>query len=174
MELQSTGTEQSGYQQKQLGANKNWRYTIMGMTAEQVIELKAKLKAELARRCGNGSVAEFASEQYDFSNVPKSGEPITVEQGQKTVDLLLKIMDYGDLKQVTKGDTLPDSFDAELIDLVDRLSKEEFTGEETEQSSCRGACTGLCVGSCVGLCNGCTGCSGTSGASVTHEITGTL
>ena len=52
----------------------------MAMTAAQVVELKEKLKAELARRNGNGSVAEFASEEYDFTEVPKEGQPITEEQ----------------------------------------------------------------------------------------------
>ena len=142
----------------------------MAMTAAQVVELKEKLKAELARRNGNGSVAEFASEEYDFTEVPKEGQPITEEQGKKIIDLLLQICDYKDLRYVTRGDTIPEAFDTELLDLVERLSKEERTGEPEEHSSCNGACTGLCVGSCSGLCNGCFGCSGTSGASIHGAI----
>lgn len=138
----------------------------MAITAAQVVELKKKLKAELYRRNGNGSVSEFASKEYDFTEVPEEGKPITEEQGKKIIDLLLKICDYKDLRYVTRGDTIPEAFDAELLDLVDKLSKEERTGEIDEKSSCNGACTGLCVGSCVGYCNGCFGCSGTSGAIV--------
>jgi hypothetical protein len=138
----------------------------MAMTAEQVIELKAKLKAELARRNGLGSVAEFASEQYEFNEVPQAGKPITADQGKKIIDLLLQICDYKDLRCVVKGDTLPEAFDAELLDLVDKLSQEQSTGEITEESSCRGLCTGLCVGSCINNCNGCIGCTGQSGAKI--------
>ena len=142
----------------------------MAMTAAQVVELKEKLKAELARRNGNGSVAEFASEEYDFTVIPKEGQPITEEHGKKIVDLLLQICDYKDLRYVVRGEAIPEAFDAELIDLVEKLSKEERTGTIDEVSSCNGACTGLCVGSCVGFCNGCFGCSGTSGALVHGTI----
>jgi hypothetical protein len=138
----------------------------MAMTAEQVIELKAKLKAELARRSGLGSVAEFASDEYDFTEVPQAGRAITADQGKKIIDLLLQICDYKDLRYVVKGDTLPEAFDAELLDLVDKLSKEQITGDSTEVSSCNGLCTGLCVGSCINTCNGCTGCTGSSGAKI--------
>lgn len=144
----------------------------MSMTAEQVIELKEKLKSELARRNGLGSVEQYASKEYDFNQIPKEGQPITADQGKKIIDLLLQICDYKDLRYVVRGDTIPEAFDTELLDLVDKLSKEEMTGELDEQSSCRGMCTGLCAGSCIKSCNGCSGCTGTSGG-ITSGTSGT-
>lgn len=135
----------------------------MSMTAEQVIELKEKLKAELARRNGVGSVAELAGPEYDFLENPKPGQPITADQGKKIIDLLIQICDYKDLRYVRAGDTIPEAFDVELLDLVEALSKEEATGYISESTSCNAACTGLCTGSCTVACNGCTGCTGLSG-----------
>ena len=144
----------------------------MALTAEQVVELKKKLKKELARRNGNGSVAEFSGPLYDFNTQPVVGEPIKMEHGKKIIDLLLQICDYKDLRYVVKGDVIPEAFDTELLDLIDKLSAEQctglipelvdkyFPGEKAETSSCNGACTGLCVGSCIGHCNGCVGCAG--------------
>lgn len=129
------------------------------MTAEQVIELKRKLKAELKRRDGIGSVASLADDKYDFLEEPEYGKPMTAEQGAKIIDLLIQICDYKDLKYVVRGEPIPEAFGEELIDFVDKLSKEEKTGEPDERTSCTGLCTGLCTGSCTGFCNGCTGTS---------------
>lgn len=144
------------------------------MTAEQVKELKAKIKDEMLRRNGNGSLAEYGSSSYDFSVVPQTGNQILTEHGQKTIDLLLRIEDYKDLKLVTKEDPIPSAFNPELFTEVERLANERITGESqataqlfndgrvAETSSCRGMCTGLCVGTCINQCNGCTGCTGVS------------
>jgi hypothetical protein len=143
------------------------------MTAAQVIDLKAKIKAEMARRKYYGSLStnggynyavkdsavNYASSTYDFTTTPSSGNAVLAEHGQKTVDLLLKIKDYGDLKKVVQNDPIPNSFDAALITYVNNLAKESITGSS---SSCRGACTGLCVGTCA---SGCSGCSSTNGSS---------
>ena len=145
------------------------------LTAAQAIELKAKIKAEMLRRNGFGSLAEYGTSSYDFTENPTKDELIMTEHGQKTVDLLLKIEDYGDLTLSEKGSLIPGSFSEVLLTEVDRLATEEKTGESVETvkdlfpdrtaevSSCRGDCTGLCVGSCTGLCNGCTGCTSTCG-----------
>ena len=129
------------------------------MQAHEINELKDKLKKELLRRNGEGSVAEFGSDEYDFIEKPFDGGGIKAEHGEKTVDLLLQIMDYKDLRYTNLGETIPQAFNRELIDVVDKLSQEERTGEseytvakhfpdrKPEHSSCRGACTGLCVGS---------------------------
>lgn len=129
----------------------------------QTIELKRLIKDEMARRNGNGSLAEFASAHYDFSVAPAYGQKTKPEHGQKTIDLLLKIKDYGDLRLVREDEAIPISFDASLLDYVRMLSAEQATGELSDRSSCRGACTGLCVGSCIGHCNGCSGCVATCG-----------
>ena len=133
------------------------------ITAEKVIELKAKIKAEMLRRNGHGSLEKYAGSSYDFTITPVKGELIKAEHGQKTVDLLLKIEDYGDLTLSEQYSKIPSSFTEELLTEIDRLASETKTGLLTEKSSCRGDCTGLCVGSCIGQCNGCTSCTASCG-----------
>lgn len=146
------------------------------MTVEEVKQLKALLKTELSRRNGIGSVSEYATNAYDFAVQPAIGGKTLVEHGQKTVDLVLKIEDYGDLVKVTENAPIPASFSPALIEEMRRLSTEARTGvtdktsaytedsnKQVESSSCRGMCTGLCVGTCTGFCNGCTGCSASCG-----------
>ena len=146
------------------------------MRASDLKDIKAAIKKELLRRNGYGSVASYGSSTYDFVRTPTVGQPIYKEFGEKTVDLLLKITDYKDLKPTKTGELIPTAFNREIIDFVNNtLAKEKFTGESTETvanlfpdrvpetSSCRGACTGLCVGSCINQCNGCTGCTASCG-----------
>ena len=133
------------------------------ITAEKVIELKAKIKAEMLRRNGHGSLESYGGSSYDFTITPVKGELVKAEHGQKTVDLLLKIEDYGDLTLSKQHSKIPSSFTEELLTEIDRLAGETKTGLSTEKSSCRGDCTGLCVGSCIGKCNGCTGCTASCG-----------
>lgn len=167
----------------------------MGISRSELSLLKTKLKAEMLRRNGLGaptrlytptvpfgSMTEYGSSAYDFTNSPEKGGKIHTEYGEKTVDLLLKIKNYDDLESTTEGSPIPKGFNSNLITIVDNLSKENFSGEteETisarkdagedvskltpESSSCSGACSGLCVGSCIGQCNGCySGCTSSCG-----------
>ena len=128
------------------------------LTANEIVTLKSKVKAEMARRSGYGSLSSFSGTAYDFATSPKQGGIILAEHGQKTIDLLLQIKDKDNLVLVKQNALIPDGFDSSLITYVDTLAKETMTGST---SSCRGACTGLCVGTCSGGCNGCSGgCSG--------------
>lgn len=151
------------------------------MRASDLAAMKAAIKNELSRRNGFGSVAQYAGAQYDLSKQPSIGEKIRPEYGQKTIDLLLRICDYGDLRKVQLDDPIPKSFSPKLTNYVNTvLAKEQKTGHtrETiallqavgsgsglvpESSSCRGDCTGLCVGSCIGCCNGCSSCAASCG-----------
>lgn len=134
------------------------------MNANEVNVLKAKLKAECQRRNHNGSLAQYASSEYDFTNVPVAGAAILEEHGKKTVDILLQVKDKNDLQFVTKDNTIPSGFGTDLLAYVDQLASEATEGSV---SSCRGGCTGLCLGACSSgcsgcnsQCNGCTGCTG--------------
>lgn len=145
------------------------------MKAKKVKELKRKLKNELHRRNGYGSVAHLAANRYNFDEQPEDGKPIKAEHGEKTVNLLLQIEDVDGLTAVRKGDPIPEAFNEKLIEVVEKLAGEEMNGEseftarmihtnkKAERSSCRAECTGLCVGSCIGFCNGCHGCTGCNG-----------
>lgn len=137
------------------------------MTAETVNQIKAKIKAELLRRNGHGSVASYADVSYDFLTIPATDNWVLTEQGQKTVNLLLKIEDYGNLFRSEKSSYIPSDFTESLLTELDRLSKETKTGLSTEVSSCRGDCTGLCISSCISQCNGCSGCTASCGTGCT-------
>ena len=132
-------------------------------TVSQLIELKNKIKQEMLRRNGHGSLEQYASAQYDISPIPTSGSPITAEHGQKTSDLLLQVKDYDGLMISKSNYPISAGFTTRILAIVNELASEQKTGLDTETSSCRGACTGLCVGSCHGQCNGCTGCTASCG-----------
>lgn len=134
------------------------------ITPSETIELKRRIKAEMARRNGYGSLAEFADASYDFNVQPAYGEKTLVEHGAKTIDLLLQICDHGDLALVKENNPIPTSFDSSLLDYVNLLAAEPRTGDPAEHSSCRSHCSGLCAGSCVGQCNGCQGCTASCGS----------
>lgn len=131
------------------------------LTVEQIIEIKAKLKAELKRRNLNdstssfGSVSEFAGEEYDFTTVPKKDSQILQEQGEKTINLLYRITDNEVCEYVQDEGKIPSDVNfSSLSSYIDNLATEKI---EDTFSHCRGACTGLCFGSCIGMCNGCSG-----------------
>lgn len=106
---------------------------MASMTAAQVIALKAKIKAEMARRKGYGSLStstgynyakkdsavNYSGTAYDFTTTPTKGGTVLTEHGQKTVDLLLRIAERGNLKKVAKGDPIPSSFNNDLSTWVD-------------------------------------------------------
>lgn len=133
------------------------------VTAQQANELHEKIKAEMLRRNGHGSLASFGGSDYNFTKAPTVGELVEVEHGDKTVDLILQIEDFGDLILSEQYSQIPTDFSEVLSTEIDRLASEAKTGLTSEVSSCRGDCTGLCVGSCHGKCNGCTGCTASCG-----------
>ena len=148
----------------------------IAMTTSQLIIIKSRIDAELARRNGNGSLNEYSNLNFDEPPLAQSPEQgIRREYGEKTIDLLLKICDYKDLVLTKSGGIIPDAFNYEdMMLLLDILSAEERTGisddnvqkgygDKAEFSSCRGMCSGLCVGSCIGMCNGCSGCIASCG-----------
>ena len=127
-------------------------------TATDIINLKSIIKTEMGRRNGYGDVSTFSSTAYDFVAVPTVNQAVLVEQGQKIIDIALKIKDIPNLKNVAKNDIV------KALDIVNSnfvaYATETMTGST---SSCRGACTGLCLGSCTTGCTGCTGCAGCTG-----------
>ena len=134
------------------------------LTAKRLIELKALVKAEMARRKYYGDLSKFADSSYDFSTTPKKGGKILAEHGKKVIEPLLNIADKGDLNidGIVAGGKIPNSFDDSLIEYVNTLANERVTGSS---SSCRGACSGLCTETCGSACTGCSSsCSGSCGS----------
>lgn len=128
------------------------------LSPTDMINLKAKIKAEMIRRNGYGDISTFGTSTYDFVTPPVLNKVVIVEQGQKVVDLALKIKDIPNLKNIAKNDIV------HALDIVNS----NFTNYANETmeggvSSCRGACTGLCLGTCTTGCIGCVGCTGCTG-----------
>jgi hypothetical protein len=132
------------------------------MTAAQVVALKAKVKAEMARRSGTGSLASYATTTWDFTKTPTAGGMVLAEHGKKVIEPLLAVKPYGKLKPVVQNDLIPGDFDnANLTTIVNNLAAESTT---SGSSSCSASCSGLCKGGCYTSCTSCQGCSGCSGS----------
>ena len=131
------------------------------ITAQQLNAIKARVKAEMLRRCGYGSLYSYGAASYDFTVTPSAGTKVLTEQGQKVIDLILKIEDVPDLINVQQYQKVPTQFVNDVLSSeLTKLEKEPMNGSS---SSCRGACTGLCLGTCSSGCSGCSGgCSGCS------------
>lgn len=131
------------------------------LTPSELIQLKAKVEAEMKRRKYYGSLEGFSGDSWKIQTTPTTGGEILAQQGKSVIEPLLHITDVGDLniEGLQKGGIIPNSFDSSLLTHVDNLSKEAPTANK---SSCRGACTGLCVGRCETGCSGCTAVCGGS------------
>lgn len=131
------------------------------LSSAEIKDLKAKIKVEMQRRSGNGSLVSYATSEWDFSQIPDKNTPILTEHGKKTIEPILAIKPINGLEIPIKGKNIPKSFDKELITTVNSYSSESTTAST---SSCAGACSGLCVGQCYSGCSGCSGgCNGCSG-----------
>lgn len=83
------------------------------LSASEINTLKQKIKTEMARRSGYGSLSSnggydyavpgeninYAGAAFDFVEIPSSNGPVLKEHGEKTIDLLLRIDDYGNLEK---------------------------------------------------------------------------
>lgn len=139
----------------------------MILTAEELIEIKSKVKTEFARRNAGGlnygDVSGFSKNTYDFTDPPQNGIPIQNEYYQKIYDPLLNINDFRqDNELYEKNSVRPATKVDDALEYVNKLSTVPMDTTEAVASGCRGACSGLCAGSCAGQCIGCSG-TATSG-----------
>lgn len=142
-----------------------------GITPAQLIDIKRRIKAEMTRRCRNGSLTAYAGSQYDFTETPAQGKPIKAEHGQKTAGLLQNIKDYG-FSGIQEGAKIPDGFNnANLVAILNELEAEPM--QYQGKSSCNSACSGLCTSNCWDSCTGCTSCTSCSGCSGCYGDCGT-
>ena len=69
------------------------------ISAERLVALRAKVKAEMIRRRNsdhgeNASMRRFAALDYDYNISPVTGGDITDEHIQKIIDPLLNVADF--------------------------------------------------------------------------------
>ena len=72
------------------------------MTAQEMNDLKSKIKSLCSKRGGFGSLSSFSGSSYNFSTTPVDGGIIRAEHGQKTIDIALEIEDIDGLHLAKK------------------------------------------------------------------------
>ena len=122
------------------------------ISAERLVELRAKVKKEMARRScvehgSSASMNKFAA-NYDYNAVPVTGGDITDEHIQKVIDPLLNVADFLQDNSLQQSHSGADVIVDQAEKFVDTLAKID---KQASDSGCRGLCTGLCVGSCTCL-----------------------
>lgn len=129
--------------------------------AQEMIDLKARVKAEMNRRCRNGSLTDYAGTAYDYTVAPEAGGQMFTEHVNKIVVPMNAITASGMEEQVVGNQAMAmDGIDAKLT--VYEVEPMQKNGT----SSCSGACSGLCVGGCYNNCSGCgSSCGGCGGCS---------
>ena len=134
------------------------------------INLKEKVKSEMLRRNGNGSVVEYGSETYDYETVPAAGGLILREHPEKNLVPLRAVNPTG-LPETISETVLLDEI-VVMETLIEALKAQPDAA--TSNNDCAGACTGMCVSICTGSCTGdCTGgCSTTCTGSCSGSCTG--
>lgn len=119
--------------------------------ASDFINLKARVKAECARRCYNGSVAQYATSAYDYTVQPTSGNVPLPQHLNKIIVPLNAIRNTG-ISETRTGYLVRTYETAQTI-----LSELEAIEQDASNSGCSASCTGLCQGTCTETCtSGCT------------------
>lgn len=140
--------------------------------ASDFIALKARIKAECARRKYNGSVEKYASSAYDYTVTPVAGNHPLPEHYNKI------IVPFNNLS----GSNLPTKNVGNVVPYLSTVSSQLAVLESYQptdgSSGCKSSCTGLCQGTCTTGCTGCTGdctgtCSNTCTGSCSNSCTGT-
>lgn len=127
--------------------------------ASDFIAIKARVKAECARRKYNGSVASYADSSYDYTVEPSDGDVPLPEHFNKIIVPLNAIADTG------RSQTQYGYLIRAMNDIDSALTTLESIAETATSSGCKSSCTGLCQGTCTTACTGCTGgCSGSCGS----------
>lgn len=130
--------------------------------ASDFVSLKARVKAEMNRRCRSGSLTAYAGAAYDYSVVPANGVIVKPEHLNKLVVPINAISPSGYTEKAA-GDAVP-----ELATLDAKLAAHEAYPMRGSGSDCASGCSGLCSSGCYNSCSGCGGscsydCSGCSG-----------
>ena len=136
-------------------------------TAQDFINLKARVKAEMTRRKGTGSLTSYAGTSYDYTTAPVAGGNILEEYIDKLITPLSKIS-FSDIADQSKGDTV------KAMNTLDaKLSTYESAGVSGSGHYCNSSCSGMCSTGCYSGCTGCSGsCSGCTSCSSCTGCTG--
>ena len=119
--------------------------------ADDFINIKARVKAEMNRRKYNGSLVSYAGTDYDYTITPAPGVLIKPEHVNKLFVPVNAITPSGYTEKV-KGDAVPelDTFDI-------KLRAHEAYPLRGSGTDCASSCSGLCSSGCYNTCSGCGG-----------------
>lgn len=123
---------------------------------DDYISIKAKVKTEMARRNGTGSVSKYAGSSYDYTVIPTTEDEIALEHIEK---IKVPLDAVNSITNPIKDNVIVKELattDAHLT----VLSSIAVTASQAN-SGCAASCTGLCTSGCKSGCSGCSGC-GTS------------
>lgn len=135
--------------------------------ASDFIAIKARVKAECARRKYNGSVESYAGSNYDYTVTPQDGNVPLPEHFNKIIVPMNAMVNTG--RSQTQNGYLVRA----MNDIDSALTALESITETASSSGCKASCTGLCQGTCTTGCTGCTGgCSGSCGGSCSSGCSG--
>ena len=142
--------------------------------ASDFVSLKARVKAEMNRRCRSGSLTSYAGTNYDYSVTPASNGKILPEHLNKLTTPVNAISDCG-IAEKQSGDVIP-----ALDDFDTKLSSHEAFPMRGSGTDCASSCSGLCSSGCWNSCSGCggscsydcSGCSGTCSGSCSGSCSG--
>lgn len=148
------------------------------MSAEEIIQLKARVKAELLRRNGYNNISSYGGSDYDYQVQPGAGNPLRYEHISKIIEPLNAVNSdtvaqiYGDIEQGQRPKALDGTTGDTINSFLTALEGDRKTYYGTNH--CKGQCSGLCVSRCTGGCTGCSGCGDTCSYNCSNECTGTL
>ena len=132
------------------------------ITPKRINDLKARVKAECARRAYSGSVTSYSGTSYDYTNTPATDKSIDQEHRTK-IATPLNAINSSVITQANSGQSVISDADITAMEAFTTvLEKRAIT--DHAGSDCKSGCTGMCYGcqgTCYNACTGCTGCSGT-------------
>lgn len=147
------------------------------MSAEEIIQLKARVKAELLRRDGYNNISGYGETAYDYQVQPGAGNPLRYEHISKIIEPLNAVNSdtvaqiYGDIEQGQRPKALDGTTGDTINSFLTALEGDRKIYNGTNH--CKGQCSGLCVSGCTGNCTGCSGCGDSCSYSCSTECTGT-
>lgn len=127
--------------------------------ASDYVSIKARVKAEMNRRCRSGSLTAYAGTSYDYTVAPSVKGTAKVEHYNKII-IPLRAINTTDGAEVVSKDTI---MAMEPINTL--LSAHENYPMRGSGTDCASGCSGLCSSGCWNSCSGCGGscsygCSG--------------
>ena len=135
-------------------------------TAQDFIDLKARVKAEMKRRKGTTSLTAYAGTTYDYTTTPAQDSKILEEHIDKLTVPMSKV-NFTQIGDQAQGDLVKN-----MTTLNATLTSYEGAKETSSTYYCKQACAGLCSSGCYTTCSGCSGtCSGTCSGGCTDACT---